>query len=374
MDVTPCPELPAYPRRAQGASTCRRRVRGLFRAIVPLLGLGFGTTVLLPGRAALASKLQVVTTIETLAALAAEVGGSRIDVQSLSRGYQDPHFVPAKPSLILTLNRADALVYVGLDLESGWLPPLVQQSRNPRIQAGQPGNINGSTAIRVEDIPSVPADQLRALGDVHPLGNPHYWLPPDNARALADLMARRFSELDPAGADTYRSRWRAFDAKLAAKSTEWQARAAQLRGRKVVTYHKSWGYLTHWLGLDEVGYVEPKPGIPPTAFHTGELIKLMKQAGVHLILMENYYPRSLADIIARNTGARVLALPANVGGVPTARTYFELVDGIVSAIAEGAGPSGPSGPSSPSRPSPLPTPAAPPASTGGPATKPAATP
>jgi len=371
-EVTPRPERLPEPHRVPGASTRSRRGRGLFRAILPLLALGtavfFAGRAAFTGRAAAASKLQVVTTIETLAALAAEVGGPLIDVQSLSRGYQDPHFVPAKPSLILTLNRADALVYVGLDLESGWLPPLVQQSRNPRIQAGQPGNINGSTAIRVEDIPSVPADQLRALGDVHPLGNPHYWLPPDNARALADLMATRFSELDPGGAGTYQARAQAFDAKLAAKATEWRARAAQLRGRKVVTYHKSWGYLTRWLGLDEVGYIEPKPGIPPTAFHTGELIKLMKQAGVHLILMENYYPRSLADIIARDTGARVLALPANVGAVPGARTYFDLVDGIVNAIVEAAGPAPPS---------PLPRPAAQPSAPpgpGGPAAKPAGPP
>ena len=315
----------ALPVRVVRARAWRRRVRTL-AALALVLG-----AAAIPARAARA-KLQVVTTIETLASLAEEVGGPRVSVQSLSRGYQDPHFVPAKPSLILTLNRADALVYVGLDLESGWLPPLVQQSRNPKIQAGQPGNINGSTAIRVEDIPNVPADQLRALGDVHPLGNPHYWLPPDNARALVDLMARRFSELDPDGAAEYRQRAASFATRLAAKAAEWKARAAKLRGHKVVTYHKSWTYLTGWLGMEEIGYIEPKPGIPPTAFHTGELVTLMKQAGVHIILMENYYPRSLADIIARDTGARVLALPANVGAIPAAKTYFDLVDGIVGAI------------------------------------------
>lgn len=325
--------------RPTSSTSSRRLPARRSRLAGPLLLLVLGLVVagtVLPGRAALA-KLQVVTTIETLAALADEVGGARITVQSLSRGYQDPHFVPAKPSLILTLNRADALIYVGLDLESGWLPPLVQQSRNPKIQIGQPGNVNGSTAIAVEDVPNVPADQLRALGDVHPLGNPHYWLPPDNARALVELMAARFSELDPDGASAYQARTKDFEARLAKKAAEWRARAGKLRGQKVVTYHKSWGYLIHWLGLDEVGSIEPKPGIPPTAFHTGELIKLMKQTGVRLIMMENYYPRSLADIIARDTGARVLALPANVGAIPTAKTYFDLVDGIVNAIVEAAG-------------------------------------
>src|SRR5262249_17261753 len=139
------------------------------------------------------AKLRVVASIETLADLSKQVGGDRVEVTTLSRGYQDPHFVEAKPSLVLALNRADALVHVGLDREVGWLPPLVQQSRNARIQRGQPGNIDASTAIKPEDIPNVPSDQLRALGDIHPLGNPHYWIPPANARAVAHLLADRFA-------------------------------------------------------------------------------------------------------------------------------------------------------------------------------------
>src|SRR5262252_1144733 len=142
------------------------------------------------------AKLRVVASIETLADLSRQVGGDRVDVTPLSRGYQDPHFVEAKPSLVLTLNRADALVQVGLDLEIGWLPPLVQQSRNARIQRGQPGNIDTSSSIRPEDVPTVPSEQLRALGDIHPLGNPHYWIPPKNARAIARLLAERFAALD----------------------------------------------------------------------------------------------------------------------------------------------------------------------------------
>src|SRR3954470_8474254 len=151
------------------------------------------------------AKLRVVVSIETLADLSRQVGGDRIEVTTLSRGYQDPHFVEAKPSLVLALNRADALVHVGLDLEVGWLPPLVQQSRNGKIQRGQPGNIDASTAIRPEDVPTVPSDQLRALGDIHPLGNPHYWLPPKNARAIARLLAERFTALDASGAATYKA-------------------------------------------------------------------------------------------------------------------------------------------------------------------------
>jgi zinc/manganese transport system substrate-binding protein len=278
------------------------------------------------------AKLRVVTTIETLGALAREVGGDRIDVQALVHGYQDPHFVQAKPSLVLTLNRADVLVYVGLDLEVGWLPPLVQQSRNPKIQTGQPGNVDASTAIHPADIPTVPADQMRALGDVHPLGNPHYWLPPDNAGALAALLARRFAALDPGSAGVFQARARDFQQRLAAREVEWKKRAAAMKGRRLVTYHKSWSYVTRWLGMEEVGYIEPKPGVPPTANHTAQLIQVMKQEGVKTILIETFYPRSLADILGRETGARVLSLPSDVGANPAIRTYFDLVDAVVGAI------------------------------------------
>ena len=160
------------------------------------------------------AKLKIAATIETLGDLARQVGGDRVEVTSLSHGYMDPHFVQAKPSLVLVLNRADAVIHVGLELEVGWLPPLVQQSRNPRIQQGQPGNIDTSTAIDVQDVPRMPADQMRAMGDIHPLGNPHYWIPPKNARAVARLLARRFSELDPSGTAAYQAGLAAFEQKL----------------------------------------------------------------------------------------------------------------------------------------------------------------
>ena len=236
-----------------------------------LTALLLAGAVLLGARSA-SAKLRVVATIETLADLCRQVGGDRIDVTSLSHGYQDPHFVEAKPSLVLTINRADALVYVGLDLEIGWLPPLVQQSRNPHIQRGQPGNIDASTGIKVEDVPNIPADQLRALGDIHPLGNPHYWIPPKNARGIARVLAQRFTELDAAGAGAYQAGLAEFEHRLDAKEAAWDRAAAPLHGLPVVTYHKSWSYVAEWLKLQEVGYIEPKPGIPPTANHTAQLI------------------------------------------------------------------------------------------------------
>ena len=281
------------------------------------------------------AKLRVVASIEVLADLSRQVGGDRIEVTSLSRGYQDPHFVDAKPSLVLALNRADALVYVGLDLEIGWLPPLVQQSRNARIQRGQPGNIDASTAIKPEDVPNVPSDQLRALGDIHPLGNPHYWIPPKNARAIARLIAERLTALDPGGAATYKAELARFEGQLTAKEKQWEGAAAPLRGTRIVTYHKSWSYVAHWLGLEEVGYIEPKPGIPPTANHTAQLVELMKKMGVKLVIVESFYPNTMAKFVADNGKARLVAAPSNVGATPAIRTYFDLVDAVVAAIKGG---------------------------------------
>src|SRR5262245_63540369 len=275
-------------------------MRFTIRTVVAAALVIFGLT----GRAE--AKLRVVASIEVLADLSRQVGGDRVEVTSLSRGYQDPHFVDAKPSLVLALNRADALVYVGLDLEIGWLPPLVQQSRNGRIQRGQPGNIDASSSIKPEDIPNVPSDQLRALGDIHPLGNPHYWIPPKNARAIARLIAERLTALDPGGAATYKAELARFEGQLAATEKQWESAATPLRGARVVTYHKSWSYVAHWLGLEEIGYIAPRPGIPPTASHTAQLIELMKKSGTKMVIVDSFYPSTTARFVADNAHVRLV--------------------------------------------------------------------
>jgi zinc/manganese transport system substrate-binding protein len=302
------------------------------RKIPFLVALAVGAAVALAGARPAEAKLRVAASIETLADLCRQIGGDRVDVTSLSHGYQDPHFVEAKPSLVLTLNRADALVYVGLDLEIGWLPPLVQQSRNEHIQRGQVGNIDASTAIKVEDVPNIPADQLRALGDIHPLGNPHYWIPPKNARGIARLLAQRFAEIDAPGTAAYQAALAAFEHRLDAKEKEWAKVAAPLRGAKVVTYHKSWSYLAGWLGMQEVGYVESKPGIPPTASHTAQLIDLMRRSNVRLVIVESFYPSNLARFVADNGHARLVVAPSDVGANPTIKSYFDLVDAVLAVL------------------------------------------
>jgi zinc/manganese transport system substrate-binding protein len=277
-------------------------------------------------------KVRVVTTIETFAALAREVGGDRVDVKPLSRGYMDPHFVEPKPSLVIDLNRADVLVHVGLELEIGWLPPLVLGSRNQRIQPGQPGNLDASARVPVLDVPATKVD--RSMGDIHPQGNPHYWIPPGNAVVVAREIAERLAAIDPAGRAAYQANLARFVAEVERRRLEWEKRASPLRGMKVVPYHKSWGYVSAWLGLNEVGYIEPKPGIPAPPSHIARLIGLMRAEGVKVILMESFYPRNTVDLVAQKAGARAFIMPSDVGATPDITDYFGLVDAVVQKLSQ----------------------------------------
>jgi zinc/manganese transport system substrate-binding protein len=295
----------------------------LIAALLPLL---------VGGRAE--AKLRVVTSIETFADFARRVGGDRVEVASLSRGSMDPHFVEAKPSLQILLNRADLLVHVGLELEIGWLPPLVVSCRNPKVQKGQPGDLDASTGITVLDIPQAKVD--RSMGDIHPMGNPHYWIPPDYAQAVAREIAERLKVLDPAGAASYDKNLAAFTTELRARRVKWEAAAAPLRGQKVVTYHKSWTYLSSWLGLVEVGYVEPKPGIPPPLSHVGQLVTQMRGQKVKVVIMESFYSRSTAQQVAQLAGAKLAVLPSDVGARDDIRDYFSLVDAVIRGLTEAA--------------------------------------
>ncbi len=288
------------------------------------------------------AKLRVVTSIETFADLARRVGGDHVDVQALSHGYMDPHFVEPKPSLVLALNRADLLVHVGLELEIGWLPPLVLGARNEKIQPGAPGNLDISAGIPVLDVPAIRVD--RSMGDIHPSGNPHYWIPPDNALIVAQEIAHRLEMLDPSARDFYEGNLKSFESQLATRRAEWEKSAAALRGLKVVTYHKSWSYLSKWLGLVEIGYLEPKPGIPPSPSHIAWLISTMRQDGVKLLMMESFYPRNTAELVASKSGAKAVVLPSDVGADKQAGDYFALADEVVRMLAVAARCWGPTPP------------------------------
>lgn len=276
------------------------------------------------GSSQAASKLTVMTATQDLAALAREVGGDQVNAESIAMGYQDPHFVEPKPSFLLKLQRADLLVVVGLQLEIGWLPPLITQSRNPRIQVGAPGYMDMSTYCRILEIPQ--GQVTRAMGDVHPLGNPHYWLDPDNGRRIAKALADRFSQMRPASASAFAANYADFDQRLAVAEKGWQAKMAPYRGRKVITYHRSWPNFCDRFGLVVVDYVEPKPGIPPTPSHTLDVINVMKSQGIKLILVEPYFDLRAPNKIAQETGGQVLVLMPSVGGVKEITTYFQLFD------------------------------------------------
>jgi ABC-type Zn uptake system ZnuABC Zn-binding protein ZnuA len=271
-----------------------------------------------------AKKLNVVTATTDLAALAQEVGGDKIQVESIAKGYQDPHFVEAKPSFLLKLRQADLLIVVGLQLEIGWLPPLINQSGNARIQVGAAGYLDASQFAEILDIPA--GQVTRAMGDVHPLGNPHYWLDPDNGRRIARGIAAKLGELDPSNTAYYQERFQDFDKRLTAAEQKWDAVMKPYRGRKVVTYHNSFPNFAKHFGLNVIGYVEPRPGIPPTPSHTIELIGLMKRENCKVILVEPYFDLKTPQAIARETGAQVVQYLPSVGGVKEVTDYFKLFD------------------------------------------------
>lgn len=277
-----------------------------------------------------AGPLRVVTTTEDLAAIAREVGGPLVEVKSLTRGSQDPHFLEARPSLMLKTSRADLFIQVGLGLEVGWAPALLVGARNPAIQPGASGYLDAARNIEPLEIPLGPVD--RSQGDVHPFGNPHYWLDPENGKIIAQNIAPSLMALLPNQSQIIVQNQKEFVQKLDDAITRWKARMKPYEGAKVITYHKSWTYFARRFGLDVVGYVEPKPGIPPSPAHINQLITLMKQEKVRLIIMEPYFSRSIPDLLSRETRAKVLVLPPSVGGAEGIKTYFDLFDYLIGQL------------------------------------------
>jgi ABC-type Zn uptake system ZnuABC Zn-binding protein ZnuA len=263
--------------------------------------------------AAAQRKLNVVTSTTDLADIAMAVGGARTSVVHISEGYQDPHFVEAKPSFILRLRNADVFAFVGLDLEIGWMPLLIDGARNPKVRPGGAGYLDVSRAIPVLD--RAQGDVDRSQGDVHPMGNPHYWLDPENGRRIARLFRDRFVQLDPAGASVYRANETAFENRLNAAERGWTAQLAAIRGKPVVAWHTSWRYFAEYNGMNIVAFMEPKPGVPPSPSHLAGVIATMRRTGAKTIVMEPFYDKRMADFVAQRTGATVLILPPSVGGV-----------------------------------------------------------
>ena len=283
-----------------------------------------------------ASKLNAVTTTADLAALTQEVGGDRVSIQAIAKGYQDPHFVDAKPTFLLMLQKADLVVSVGLQLELGWLPPLVSLCGNARVQPGASGYLDASQFAEILELPSGPVS--RAQGDVHPLGNPHYWLDPETGRRVARGIANKLAQLRPEDAQYFEQRYQSFSQRLTEAEKCWDEQMKPYRGRKIVTYHRSWPNFTRRFGFQVMGEIEPRPGIPPSPRHTIELMEMMKREGVKVILLEPYFDLKTPNSIASGTGAKVVVLLPSVGGEPAASDYFKLFDydlGLLSQAFQG---------------------------------------
>lgn len=325
----------------------------------------FGAAVL--ASPAHAGKLKIVTTTTDLAAIARAVAGDHAEVRSITTGRDDPHYLQAKPGFILQARDADLWIRIGLELEIGWEGPVLDGSRNPRIRPGAPGHLDAAGAVQVLDVPKGPV--TRAMGDVHPQGNPHYWLDPLNARRIAGVIAERLAVLAPDDADAFRAGAAAFQRALdermfgralldavpaerlwamtddgsiaaflaepeqAARAGGWVKQMAPLRDRSILTYHKSWAYFAHRFRLPVAAELEPKPGVPPTAAHLAAVTARARATQAALILQEAFYSTKAAEHVARETALPVVVVANSVGGAPEATDYLALMDLIVQRVS-----------------------------------------
>lgn len=277
------------------------------------------------------ANLKVVATTGEYGAVAAAIGGPRASVAVLAKPTEDPHFVDAKPSHIVTLNRADVLIQGGAELEQGWLPPLLEGARNARILPGAPGHVKASDGVKLIDVPTA---LDRSQGDLHAAGNPHFMMDPENARIVARHLAESFCAADAEGCADYRSGLASFERALDARMAEWSRRLAPFRGTPITTYHPTWKYFAARFGLVSDVYLEPKPGIPPSPPHLAEVIRQMTDRRIPVVLVEPFQSRKTAEAVASRTGATVVGVAQFPGGIPgTEGDYLKLVDADVDAIA-----------------------------------------
>jgi len=275
------------------------------------------------------AKLNVVATLPDYGALAREIGGDKIDITVLAKPTEDAHFVDARPSFVVSMRNADVLIEGGAELELGWLPPLLQNARNPKIDIGKPGRVVAATGVRLMNVPTT---FNRAAGDVHALGNPHFAIDPIIAKAIAQNIANAFAKTDPANAAAYQANYQKFEATINAKLQEWGAKFLPFKGQSLAAYHDGWVYFAHRFGINIDIFLEPKPGIPPSPSHLAQAIEKMKAQKIKAILVEPYQNRKIAEKVASSTGAKVVDLTHFPGALPNTQTYLALVDAIVDRI------------------------------------------
>jgi zinc/manganese transport system substrate-binding protein len=281
-----------------------------------------------------AAALNVVATLPDYAAIAAEVGGDRVMVSALAKPTEDSHFVDARPSFVVKLRAADVLIEGGAELEAGWLPPLLENARNPKIEVGRSGRVVASAGIRLLDVPAV---LTRAQGDVHAMGNPHFGVDPIIAKAIAEHIAQAFTAADPSNADFYAANERAFEAKINAKLQEWGAKLQPFHGQALAAYHDSWVYFAHRFGFVIDTFLEPKPGIPPSPSHLADVIAKIRRDHVRAILVEPFHNRKIAEKVASATGIPVVDVAQYPGALPNTDSYVALIDALVDRLVTALG-------------------------------------
>jgi zinc/manganese transport system substrate-binding protein len=302
------------------------------------LAIAVCATCVLSARPARA-ELRIVTTTTDLAYFALTIGGNRVHVEAICQGAQDPHFVQARPSYMVTLSRADLVIAIGLELEVGWLPSLLQGARNPAINPGHKGYLEAATAIHAIDVPQGAVDRSR--GDIHPFGNPHFWLDPLNAKLAAHAIADRMVQLDAADAKLFRANEAAFEKRIDQKMQQWTAKMAPFKGTKITSYHATFNYFHYRFGLDDIGYLEDRPGIPPSPAHLVDLIARMRTQHVPVVFHESFYDQSTSNMVGARAGAKVLVLPTSVGGASGTDTYERLIDYLITHFIGALHPSHP---------------------------------
>ena len=277
------------------------------------------------------AKLNVVATLPDFGSLAREIGGDKIDLLVLAKPTEDPHFVDARPSFVVSLRNADVLIDGGAELEIGWLPPLLQNARNPKIEVGKPGRVQASQGIRLMNVPT---NVTRAAGDVHALGNPHFCVDPIIAKAVAQHIAKSFAAVDPPNATFYDANYKKLETTINAKLQGWGAVMQSYQGLHVAAYHDSWPYFAHRFGVEIDVFLEPKPGIPPSPSHLTDVIQKMKEYHIKAIIVEPYHDRRIAEKVARSTEAKVIDFSQFPGGIPNTDSYVALIDQLVKRLAD----------------------------------------
>jgi zinc/manganese transport system substrate-binding protein len=299
----------------------------MYKKLLTLVALFFAVSVPVQAQ----QKLDIVTTLPDLQYIASFVGGDRVEAFAIATGFQDPHFVDPKPSYIVKLSRADMFVTIGLDLEQGWVPPLLNSARNDKILKGAAGYVDASVNMPLLEVPS---STSREQGDIHICGNPHYWMDPSNGKVIAQNIYDALVRLRPESRAYFADNLARFNEQVDAKIAEWEERMRPYRGTKIIAYHNQWPYFEEHFGLEIVDFLEPKPGIPPTPSQLAKVINIMDQQDIHVIIIAPYYRKDSAELVARRTNGRVVTLASSVEAFPEVKTYFDLFDHDVDLLIE----------------------------------------